>query len=356
MAADNVNALIVDDSITYRIILKEVMKTIPNVTVMDTAHNGQAALDKIKTMPVNLVLLDIEMPVLNGIETLKIIKKLHPEVVVVIISSANKQAADVTIESLNLGAFDFIQKPDYESSQKNFDYLAEHLTNIVNSIQLIEKHAPLRSMRTAQEPSRHVDSTLKSVDVVAVGVSTGGPQALQTLFSKMPNTLDIPILVVIHMPPFFTESLAEHLNKTCSLNVREATEGELIKRNTVYIAPGNYHMTVTTTAEGKCIALNQNPQEHGCRPAADVLFESVAQSYYQNIICVVLTGMGYDGTRGARAIQANPNNYCITQDEASSVVYGMPRSVAESGLSNEIVPIEDIASRIQALVTATRRG
>jgi two-component system chemotaxis response regulator CheB len=366
---ENIRVMVVDDTAVYRHILSEVIGSIPGVILAGTAPNGRIALDKMKLKPVDLLLLDVEMPVLNGLQTLEIVSKENPNIGVVIVSGINKSAASLTITALEKGAIDFIPKPEGSDMEASRRELTE---NVRKAIQLFtmrklrdrgikpDRPAP----RTPREPVRAKapDSVAispgkhtvpETIKVVAIGISTGGPEALGKVIPRLPSDLGVPVLIVQHMPPVFTASLAASLAKKSKLRVMEAAEGQSILPNEVLIAPGGKHMVVRQTnsaSEGAlCIGLNDNPPENNCRPAVDVLFRSVAANYGQNILAVVMTGMGSDGCKGVQVMRRR-GAYCIVQDEATSVVYGMPRAVCEAGLSDESHPLDQIAGRIESLV------
>lgn len=376
MALDEVKVLVVDDSIVYRRILSDTVAQIPGAAVVGTAANGKLALAKLETQPVDLILLDVEMPVLGGPETLEALRKLHPGIGVIIVSGINPSAADITIMMLNKGALGFVPKPEGANAQESFQELLGQLAPLVQLFitrrylgQATQakptdaRTAPARTVAPAPPvaapeasrpapPAAPPGGSPKHVNVVAVAVSTGGPQALAEVIPQLPAGLGVPFLLVQHMPPVFTKSLADSLAKRSKVAVREAVDGEAVLPETVYIAPGGHHMLVRGKARqdaSRCIGLSDAPPENGCRPAADVLFNSVAASYGGNILAVVMTGMGRDGCAGVKAMKQYPC-HCITQSEDSCVVYGMPAAVDQAGLSNERVHVSAIADRIAAFV------
>lgn len=360
--AEPLKVLIVDDSITYRAILNNVLSTISDVTVVSTASNGKSALLKLSQNSVDIVLLDIEMPEMDGLETLRAISALYKNIGVVMVSGMNRHSADITIKALEAGALDFIPKPDFASMEANVEALKSRLLPIFRTFAL--KHgshvstvepAPLRvkPVSSISAPSSRTTSVIKQVDVLVIGVSTGGPNALNELIPKLPGNIGIPVFIVQHMPPIFTESLANSLDRKSALQVKEAEHGETIQADTVYIAPGGSHMKVRSiTGYPRQIQITDDAPENSCRPAVDVLFRSVADSYERNILAVIMTGMGSDGAQGVRYIKNKPNNYCITQDADSCVVYGMPKAVDELELSDESLPLYRLSQRISTLVTS----
>jgi two-component system chemotaxis response regulator CheB len=392
--------LIVDDSVVYRRILKDLIGQLPGVDIVGSATNGRVALAKMEVTSVDFVVLDIEMPEMNGLEALEVIRTRWPDVGVVMVSGSSRSSADLTVEALARGAIDFVPKGE------NREQLKKHLGLVVRSfstqwnlrhVRAVTSEAPpprpsgrpepmiqvaapssspavlkvptgteeaaaiLRAAALSVPPPVTVPSVVglrpARIDVVAIGTSTGGPQALAEVIPKLPGDLGVPVLVVQHMPPVFTASLARNLDDKSSLSVREGVDGDRVEPNVVYIAPGGYHMTVHRT-EGtspveRCIRLNEDPPENSCRPSVDVLFRSVASSYRGNTLAVVMTGMGDDGTRGIVTLKEQ-GCYCLTQDQNTCAVYGMPRVVAQAGLSDESLGIERIASRIQQLVARPR--
>ncbi len=366
------NVLVVDDTVVYRRIVGDVVNGLAGVTLAGTASNGCIALEKMKHLAVDVVLLDIEMPVMDGLATLAVLRRDYPDVRAIMVSGANKHSADVTVKALAGGALDFVPKPECSDPQASRDNLAARLEPL---LRLAASRRGLRPSRASDQPpaqSTHIaaapeisDAQPPSVvrtapkptriDVVTIGISTGGPDALAQLVPQLPGDLGVPILLVQHMPPVFTQSLAQSLNKKSALSVREAVDAEPIEPNTLLIAPGGRHMVVRShlnAATGQrsiVVGLNDSPPENNCRPAVDTLFRSVAAHYGANVLSVVMTGMGTDGCEGVRTMRRK-GCLCLTQGEASCVVYGMPRAVDEAGLSDERVALKDLPSRITALV------
>lgn len=371
---ERLKVLIVDDTVVYRRILTEVLESFAEVLVVGTAPHGRLALQKLETTPADLVLLDVEMPEMNGPETLREINQRFPATSVVMISGANLSSADYTVRALELGALDFIRKPEGSDAEASRVELKERLRPLLRlvrtrlnmkgtggtsasaassrdqsaSVMAPRFEMPPRSSRGLALPSR--------IDVVGIGVSTGGPNALSEVIPLLPRELPVPVLLVQHMPPLFTASLAEHLNNRSPLSIREARDGEPIVPGSVLIAPGGKHMVVRRRMEegtAPIVGLNENPPENSCRPSVDVLFRSLAAQYDGNMLAVVMTGMGNDGCEGVRAMKRR-GCHCITQTEESCVVYGMPMAVDEAGLSDEQVPLNQIAHRITTLVRKGR--
>ena len=362
--SDKIRVFIADDTVIYRKILSDAVAALPDAEVVGIASNGAMALKKLAQVDADLALLDVFMPEMNGVETLRGIRKDFPSVAVVMISGATNRDADITIEALELGALDFIPKPTGMSQEESLQTLTDDLRRIFRllNIRRWTRNAPsdrTATVATTPKPFAHSPpptapsgSRPTSFEIVVIGVSTGGPNALNAVIPKLPGDLGCPILLVQHMPPCFTASLADHLARQSALAVREAKDRETVLPNTVYIAPGGRHMIVRPFASGPAklqISLNDTPPVNSCRPAVDVLFRSVAANVQGGVLSVILTGMGEDGAAGVATLKRR-GCYSLAQDEKTCVVYGMPRAIIEKGLADEALPLEDIAERITALV------
>ena len=350
--------MIVDDSLTYRLILKEILRHIPETEIVATATHGQDALQKLAELSgqVDLMLLDLQMPVMDGMQTLDAMREQYPHVNVVVVSGLNVENADLTIRALEKGAIDFIRKPDHAEADENFEELLKQMEFIVasckkkNSSKQSPVSEPRLSTLPAQSQTRRAPVTRhKDIQVVTIGISTGGPAALSELIPNLPARLNVPILIVQHMPPLFTRSLADSLQAKSALRVVEAAADDILEPGTVYIAPGGNHMAVRTEHENTRIYLPDLPPEHSCKPAVDVLFRSVEQVYGGNTLAIIMTGMGNDGALGMQILKKS-GAYCISQTAESCVIYGMPRAVDEMGLPDEHVSLADMPNRITQLV------
>jgi two-component system chemotaxis response regulator CheB len=299
------------------------------------------------------------MPEMDGVETLEHIRRDFPDVFTVMISGATTRHADITIRALELGAIDFIPKPHVEGYEAGLQELTKALGPILQMIRLkrltkggAEKEEAKAEEAAQAKPAPTAPTRFAAVpdtfDIALIGVSTGGPNALREVIAELPADYPIPILVVQHMPPLFTASLAKNLAKDAALDVREAQDEEAVKPGAVLIAPGGRHMTVRSGAEGLRIGLNDSPPVHSCKPAVDVLFRSVGAVVKGGVLAVILTGMGEDGTAGVMTLKRK-GCFCITQSEETCVVYGMPRSVVERGLSDEVAALGSIAGRMTEL-------
>lgn len=341
-----IKVLIVDDSTLIRRILTDVLNSDKNIEVVGTADNGLEAIEKIPLVKPDVITLDIEMPVMDGIKTLEIITKKY-KIPVVMLSSLTAEGADLTFKALDIGAVDFIQKP------KNIFNIGAKKENIINKIKIasksniispsIKEKKCIRWNRNFSKGSFINDEEYNSI--VVIGSSTGGPRALQEIIPKLPADIDGTILIVQHMPAGFTKSLADRLNTMSNIIVKEGEDGEKLKSGYCYIAPGNYHMTVEVKNKEEFISLNQNEPIHGLRPSVDITMKSVARINKVRKMGIVLTGMGSDGTRGITAIR-KAGGFTIAQNEKTSVVYGMPKSAIASGNIIKILPLQDIADVI----------
>ncbi|MFZ5985943.1 MAG: chemotaxis-specific protein-glutamate methyltransferase CheB [Bacillota bacterium] len=364
---EKLRVLIVDDTVIYRKILSQAVESTGMAVVSHTASNGLIAVEWMEQQDVDVVLMDVFMPEMDGIEALKKIKALHPQVDVIMISSESTSSAKMTVEALELGAMDFILKPSGTSPDKNMEKIASQLKILFTQIKIKrftlltakkEQETPLKktAFAGAKRQAGIEDKVSKAgqllrVDLVLIASSTGGPMALEKVCSDFKSGFRAPILVVQHMPPRFTKLLAESLDKKSKLSVAEGSEGTTVKNGYMIVAPGGMHMRVKKS-EGSEVLIEtvESPHVNGVRPAADVLFDSVAEVYEgKNILAVILTGMGSDGMKGVIKLKKKCNCYCITQSEDSCVVYGMPRSVFEAGFSDEVADIDDISKRIQEI-------
>ena len=344
-----VRVLVVDDSVVVRRLVSEALASTLEVTVAGTASSGALALAKIPQLNPDVVTLDIEMPGMNGLETLAAIRKLYPKLPVIMFSTLTERGAAVTLEALSLGASDYVTKPT------NSESLAGAMEQVRR--ELVAKILCLGVHRAAATPTRPVGLRRSSggqrIDVLAIGVSTGGPNALAQVVPCLPADFPVPIVIVQHMPPLFTHLLAVRLNSQSRLTVREAEAGKCLVPGEVWIAPGDYHMIVSRRGGRVVLNLNQEPAENSCRPAVDVLFRSVAQVYGRTSLAIVLTGMGSDGARGAVQIR-EAGGEVFVQDEATSVVWGMPGAVVSVGAADKVCQLSDISQEVVRRVATGR--
>ena len=349
-----IKVLVVDDSVVIRKIVTDALTQDPSIEVAGVAANGKIALQKIPVLKPDILTLDVEMPEMNGLETLEHLRKDHPNLPVVMFSSLTQQGASATLDALARGASDYVTKP---TNVHNVLGAVDHIrTELVPRIKALcssvlqETVEPLKTVEpetetpveTQPEPA---PPTCTRIDCLAIGVSTGGPNALGELMPCLPEDLPVPVLIVQHMPPHFTKLLADRLNSKSKLEILENQPGLEVKPGRAIVAAGDYHMTIHRQKTRVVTGANQNPPENSCRPAVDVLFRSVADLYGANVLAVILTGMGQDGLKGCRKIRANGGRV-IVQDEATSVVWGMPGFVAREGLAEKVLPLSEIPSKI----------
>jgi two-component system chemotaxis response regulator CheB len=348
-----IRILIVDDAVVVRHLLSDVLSSDPDLEVVGTAANGRIALAKIPQLNPDLITLDVEMAELDGLQTLAAIRKDYPRLPVVMFSALTERAAAVTLEALTLGANDYVAKP---SSLGSITMVMQRIrTELIPKIkqlcgrQVKASTSPVRVAPTRIQPRSPRQITqpvgLQRVEVLAIGVSTGGPNALAELLPQLPADFPVPTLIVQHMPPVFTRLLAERLAAKSALAIGEGKAGEAIGPGKAWLAPGDYHMAVMRDAQASRLRLHQGPPENSCRPAVDVLFRSVAEVYGPGVLAVVLTGMGQDGLRGCDHIR-DAGGRILVQDEATSVVWGMPGSVARAGLADQVLPLNELGPEI----------
>jgi two-component system chemotaxis response regulator CheB len=371
--SEPVSVLVVDDSALMRNLVSKMIEATPGLKVADRAMNGIFALQKIPRCNPDVIVLDIEMPGMNGIDFLKERRKLGIDIPVIILSSIAKKGAEITMEALALGAADFITKPS-GSVSSDIHTVAGELARLLlafgtqyqkrkgRSPVHYEFEAPERFFEPAPKleakahPRPEPPKPARQggpIEIIAIGISTGGPNALREVFAKIDPELSQPILVVQHMPPGFTEEFAKSLDRICPLEVKEAADGDLIKSGRILIAPGDHHIEIERKPLGAVVRLSDAPPENGHRPSADILFASVAKAYQNRALGVIMTGMGRDGARELGSI-FREGGYTLGQDEASSIVYGMPKAAFELGHVQKQVPLLEMASAISTLAKQHR--
>jgi two-component system, chemotaxis family, protein-glutamate methylesterase/glutaminase len=345
--------LIVDDSVVVRSLVSRLLGEDPELQVVGTSANGRLALRRLQQRDVDVVVLDIDMPELDGLATLRALKRDFPGVAVIMFSTHTEAGAVATIESLSIGAHDYVTKPstlgNLEQTSAAVRDELERKIKVACFGELLKTPSVL-PYTPAPAPPR--SGPTPSVDIVAIGASTGGPNALTQILSDLPEHFPVPIVVVQHMPPMFTKIFAERLDTLCRLAVREAVHGGALEPGAVWIAQGGTHMTVTREPH-PVVRINHDPPVNYCRPAVDVLFHSVASAYGPRALGVVLTGMGHDGLRGSEHIR-NLGGRVFAQDQASSVVWGMPGYVARANLANRVLPLGAVADTLWSSVMGGR--
>ena len=350
-----IRVLIVDDSVVIRRILTDTLSEDPEIKVVGSAGDGHIALAKIPQLNPDIVTLDVEMPVMNGLETLAEVRKLYPKMPVIMFSTLTERGASATLDALALGASDYATKPSNTGSASVAMESIRH--------ELIPKIKALCAGRIARKPAAPAPMARPAprprilshprIDIVAIGTSTGGPNALAEVFPGIPKDFPVPVVAVQHMPPVFTKLLAERLANRSLIPIEEGAAGVDLSPAHAWIAPGNFHMVVRRTGVRRRLELNQDPPQNSCRPAVDVLFRSVAAAYGPNVLGVVMTGMGADGVLGSQAIH-EAGGEVIIQDEASSVVWGMPGLVHAAGQDDGMYPLNQLAPEIARRVLESR--
>ena len=354
--------LIVDDSVVIRRLVSDIITADPDLEVAGVAANGRIALDRIPQVNPDIITLDVEMPEMGGLETLKELRRTYPRLPVIMFSTATERGGVTTLEALSLGASDYVTKP------ANVGRVGEGIARVRDD--LIPKIKALCGLRRSEfrVPSSGLTQNPKPktqnltfrnsgarVEIVAIGTSTGGPNALADLLPELPGDFPVPVVIVQHMPPIFTKLLADRLAARIPLEIAEGNAGDPLRPGKIWIAPGDYHMGLEKSAHGARVKLNQEPPENSCRPAVDVLFRSVVQVYGAGTLGVILTGMGQDGLRGCEYIR-EAGGQVLIQDEASSVVWGMPGIVARAGLADKELPLNQLAGEIVRRVWQGRTG
>ncbi len=377
-----IRILVVDDSAFMRKVLSDLFKSQPDFEVVDIARNGVEALEKVKQFSPDVVTLDVEMPLMDGLAALEQIMTVKPTPVVMV-SSLTKSGADATIKALSLGAVDFVAKSAGAISR--IDEIEKDLlqkcraaagvsgirlrTGIGAAIKpaITPVIAPVKVQATQPTADKPLTTekpvpvatlvktaAISGVDdwIVAIGTSTGGPRALQEVLTRLPGNLPCPTLVVQHMPPGFTKSLAERLNSLCELTVKEAADNDKLVAGTVYIAPGDFHLTLRREATGTYVKLNKDPAIGGLRPAVDPMMVSVSETFGIKTVGVILTGMGHDGAKGMQAIK-RLKGLTIAEDQSTAVVFGMPKAAIEAGVVDTILPLPQVA---EGIVQCLKKG
>ncbi len=347
--SDPIRVLVVDDSAVARGVLTRMVEAQPDMRLAAAAGDGRQALSMLQQPPVEVVLLDLEMPGMSGLEALPHILDAVPGVAVIIVSTLSKRGAEITIRALAAGAADYVTKPSAGPAGASWDEIRDELVRKIRALcgplTWPEPQAEDPAPEAAEPAGVAARPAGAPPSVVVMAASTGGPNALGTVLSGLPSDFPLPILVVQHMPALFTQMLAERLERTCGRPCREAEDGESVHSGKVYLAPGGRHMVVRRDGVRPRITLEDTPPENFCRPAADPLFRSAAAAYGDGVLAVILTGMGQDGLRGARAVAA-AGGTILAQDRDSSVVWGMPGCVVRAGLAHATLPLHRIAEAI----------
>jgi two-component system, chemotaxis family, protein-glutamate methylesterase/glutaminase len=382
LPSTTVSVLIVDDSALMRNLIGRIIEVEEGLSVAGKAMNGKFALQKLERLNPDVIILDLEMPEMNGIEFLRERKERGIDIPVVILSSLARKGAKITMEALNLGASDFIMKPSGPVSE-DIKTIGKHLSDAVRAYGLnyqknrgvVITEPPGRQAQVKQrevpdaaalsggrerasakpiEPLTEVhERKAAPIEIAAIGISTGGPNALREVFTTIDGDLSVPVVVVQHMPAGFTEEFAKSLDKVSPLEISEAKDGDVLKPGRVLIAPGNYHMEVEKKRLAAVVTLNSNPPVNGHRPSVDVLFSSIVKTYGERTLAVIMTGMGKDGAREIGEIR-KAGGITVAQDQKSSVVFGMPKVAYDNGFIQHIVPLKEISGLIGKIVKENR--
>ncbi len=345
------NILVVDDSALMRMVMCDIIKSDERFNVEDRAQNGKEALNLLMKKKYDAVVLDVNMPVMGGLELLKELQMRKMPVRVMMASTDTREGAKVTMDALELGAIDFVHKSANiknnrtEEFQKNF---LETLYAVSTSRE--PTFGKAFNLEKIKESKKLVSMVRKhnivGNKIVAIASSTGGPKALQAVIPKLPKGLNAPVVLVQHMPVGFTNSLAERLDSLSEVTVSEAREGEILQKGHVYLSKGGMHMNITSDQKKSCIHYSDEPSREGVKPCANYMYESLVNSPFDQVVCVVLTGMGMDGTEGIRNLKAKKQTFVIAQQENTCAVYGMPKSVVKAGIVNQIVELDNVAQEI----------
>ena len=360
-AGDPYRVMVVDDSAVIRGLLTRALEKDPTIKVVASVGNGEVAIKTLGRQDIEVIVLDIEMPVMDGLTALPKLLETKPGVQVIMASTLTRKNAEVSLRALQAGAADYIPKPSSTSELTSTDSFQRELTAKVKALAAAGRPAGAPSVArrpssvapvaaaAPRQPITLRKASMTMPRVIAIGSSTGGPQALLQVLGDMASSVKLPILITQHMPATFTTLLAEHIARATGVPCAEAQDGEPVNAGQIYLAPGNFHMVVERSGTGSIIRLNQDPPENFCRPAVDPLLRSMAKVYGSGLLTIILTGMGADGQKGATEV-VEAGGTVIAQDEATSVVWGMPGAVATSGLCSAVLPIQEIGPNVRKLV------
>ena len=350
-----IRVMIVDESAVIRTLLTRALEADSGIKVVASAGNGQRAIDVLSRTAADVVVLDIEMPVMDGITAVPQLVAARPGVQVVMASTLTRKNADISMRALELGAADYVAKPTAAELGNAEEFKRELIAKVKTLGQVARRRMAAAGTAVKAKTAPPValrQSTPHPVQVIVIGSSTGGPQALFTLLRAMPAGFPLPILIAQHMPPTFTAILAEHVGQASGLPTAEGRDGEAICAGRIYVAPGGIHMTVAAQGPARLVRLVDTPPENFCRPAVDPLWRTAAAVYGSAALAVMLTGMGQDGLKGAEAIVA-AGGTVVAQDEATSVVWGMPGAVAKAGLCSAVLPLAEISPFVRRVAMRT---
>jgi two-component system, chemotaxis family, protein-glutamate methylesterase/glutaminase len=352
-----IRVFVVDDSVVVRQVVTDALRTDAQIEICGIAQNGKVALEKIPAANPDVVTMDIEMPEMDGLSTLTELRKTHPKLPVIMFSTLTERGATATLDALTRGASDYVCKPTGQRNvQQTMETIRDQLIPKIHALYTRNQPRTAAGKPRPEAPaSGPATASNQPVSLVVIAVSTGGPAALGEVVPHLPPGLRQPVLIVQHMPPVFTKVLAQRLAASCPLKVREAEHHDSLVPGQVLIAPGDFHMRVAGSSREAWVTLDKQPAENGCRPAADPLFTTAAQTFGANVLGVVMTGLGKDGTKGAAFIR-KCSGQVWAQDEASSAVWSMPGSVVEAGIAQRVIPLQKIARAIGQACHADSAG
>ncbi len=344
-----ISVLVVDDSVVIRRLVTTALDADPDITVVGTAANGRIALQKLLQVAPDVVTMDVEMPELDGVATVRELRKTHPRLPVIMFSTLTERGAGATLDALSAGASDYVCKPaNVGSVPEAIESVRTQLIPKIKALCPGPRTAPPAMARPVARPAPAAQGTgtgaaapTGRMDLLAIGSSTGGPDALTALLPLLPTDLPVPVVITQHMPPVFTRLFAQRLDVKCGLRVKEAEDGDRLAPGLVLVAPGDRHLVLERSGTAVVARLSSAPAENFCRPAVDVMFRSAAQVYGGRVLGVVLTGMGSDGARGAEVLRT-AGGEIVVQDQASSVVWGMPGAVVAAGQAHRVLPLTGI--------------
>ncbi len=361
--------MVVDDSAVIRGLLTRILESDPNVSVVESVPNGEVAVKRLGSREIDVIVLDIEMPVMDGLTALPKLLEVKPSVQIIMASTLTRKNAEISLRAMRLGAADYIPKPTSSGAlTKASDFKFELVEKVkaLGQVARVGKKEPLPSDSAAPRkpkanlvaetptslyPNKQISlrkEAIQKPDLLAIGSSTGGPQALFDVLGNL-GVISQPVVITQHMPATFTALLAEHISRVADMPSKEGEDGEVLKGGHIYLAPGGYHMVFEIKGTDTIIRLNQDPPENFCRPAVDPMLRSLSKIYGSRLLVLILTGMGSDGLRGSEVVTAAGGSV-IAQDEQTSVVWGMPGAVATAGLCSSVIPVKEIASNVRQLV------
>jgi two-component system, chemotaxis family, protein-glutamate methylesterase/glutaminase len=356
--------LVVDDSAVIRGLIARALDSHKFIRVVGTASNGQFAVDNLRRTPADVIILDIEMPVMDGITAIPLLKEVDPGVQIIMASTLTQKNADISLKALAVGATDYIPKPT-STAEMTGAATDSFNRDLVEKVRVLGELARKNGVRMPANQSRPRTKIVPAVekkryalrpmptakpDIIAIGSSTGGPQALFEVIKTLGGDLQQPVVITQHMPPSFTTILAEHIAKQCNVVCTEARDGEMLKPRHYYVAPGDYHMLITRKPEGAAVKITKDPQENFCRPAVDPMLRSLVEVYGRKVLAVILTGMGSDGCKGCEVV-VNAGGAVVGQDEETSVVWGMPAAVANAGICSAVLPVKEIGAAVRQIAS-----